>query len=106
MPCCDEQVAIRVRDLVAVAMPLADLGDAVDLGGARAAREPARIRAEAHRAAHVGDVLLRFHQRDDRVVALGRELAASGCRRARSTLRANSMIAVCMPRQMPKNGTP
>ena len=67
-----------------MAMALADLGLAVDLGGARAAREPARIRAEAHRAAHVGDVLLRLHERDDRIVALGRELATNGCRRART----------------------
>ena len=70
----DEQLAVLVRDFITMAMALAHLRLAVDLGGARAARQPARIRAEAHRAAHVRHVLLRFHQRDDGIVALRREL--------------------------------
>src|SRR3712207_2458882 len=38
-----ELVAILVGDLVAVAMALADVGGAIDLGRARAAREAARV---------------------------------------------------------------
>src|SRR6266571_4877521 len=50
----DELIAIRVGDFVAVPMPLADFGEAVHLGHLRAARQPRGIRAEPHRAAHVG----------------------------------------------------
>src|SRR5258708_36159940 len=69
-----EKVAILIRHLVAVTMALADLADAVHLRDARSAREATRIRTEPHGAAHVRHVLLRFHQRDDGVVALGRKL--------------------------------
>src|SRR4051812_9780562 len=57
-----------------MAVALAHLGNTIHLGGARAAGEPARVRSETHRAAHVGDVLLRLHQRDDGVVAFRGEL--------------------------------
>src|SRR5438094_10366392 len=50
----DELIAIRVRDLVPVAVPLADFGDAVHFGHFRSARQPRGIRAEPHRAAHLG----------------------------------------------------
>src|SRR4051812_26477176 len=70
-----EQVAIRIRHLVAMTVPLTHFSHTVHLSGARAAREPAWVRAESHGAAHVGDVLLRLHERDDWVVALRRELA-------------------------------
>src|SRR5450759_2372142 len=71
----DELIAVLVIDLVAMPMALADLWRAIDRGGLRSSSESARIRPETHRAAHVGDVLLVFHQRDDRIVALGRKLA-------------------------------
>src|SRR5687768_624287 len=77
-PMLDEEVAVGVRDLIAVAVPLTHLGHAIYLGRARAAREPAGIGPEAHRAAHVGDMLLRLHERDDGVVTLRRELARVG----------------------------
>src|SRR4051812_35896692 len=67
-PVLDEHVAIRIRDLISMTMALTDLGLSVNLCGARATRESAGVRAEAHRAAHVGHVLLRFHQRDNRIV--------------------------------------
>src|SRR4051812_24921864 len=69
-----EEIAIPVRDFIPVTMPLTDLSHAIDLGGARSASEAARVRAEAHRPADVGHVLLRLHQRDDGVVALRRKL--------------------------------
>src|SRR5687768_11837092 len=74
-PVLDERVPILVRYFIAVAVPLADLGHAVHLGRLAAAREPTRVRSQPHRAAHVGDVLLGFHQADHRVLALRRELA-------------------------------
>src|SRR5260221_11251917 len=49
----DEEVAILVRNLVAVTMWLADLGDAIHLRDARSAREATGIRTEPHGAAHV-----------------------------------------------------
>src|SRR4030095_14375343 len=71
----DERVAILVRYLVAVSVPLAHLRNPVDLGSLAAACETARIRAESHGAAHVGHVLLRLHEADDGVLALRSELA-------------------------------
>src|SRR6185503_6852219 len=68
-----EQIAVRVRYLVAVAMSLAHFRLSVDLRGARSPRKFARIGAESHGAAHVGDVLLRLHERDDGVVSFRRE---------------------------------
>src|SRR5204862_7662354 len=47
-----ELLAIFVRDLVAVTMPLADLRDAVYLGGLGTALQSRRVRTEPHRAAH------------------------------------------------------
>src|SRR5258705_13352911 len=70
----DEEVTVGVRHLVPMPVPFAHFSDAVHLGGTRPAREAAWIGAEAHRTAHVGDVLLRLHERDDGVAALGGEL--------------------------------
>src|SRR5688572_27087664 len=56
----DELVAIAIRHLVPVPVPLADFRGAVNFRGLRSAREARRIRAEPHGAAHVGDMLLRF----------------------------------------------
>src|SRR6185436_14902091 len=53
-----ELVAVLVGDLVAMAMPLADLRHAIHLGDFRSTRESRGVRTEPHRAAHVSDVLL------------------------------------------------
>src|ERR1700682_2930335 len=71
----DELIAVFVVNLVAMPVALADLRCGIDRGGLRSWSEFARIRPETHRAAHVGNVLLVFHQRNDGVVAFGRELA-------------------------------
>jgi len=75
--CCDPSPAldIVVVHLVPVPMPFAHFVRAVDLLHARAGREPAGVRAEAHGAAEILHVALRVHQRHDRILALGRELA-------------------------------
>ena len=62
-----------------------------DLRHARAGAQPRGIGAQTHGAAHVGHVLLRLHQRDHRVAALGREFARVAVRRVRTMLRANSI---------------
>src|SRR5688500_10080613 len=56
-------------------MPLADLRRSVDLGRSCSRAETAWVRAEAHRSTHVGDVLLRLHERDDGIAALRCKLA-------------------------------
>src|ERR1700694_1589557 len=58
-----------------MAMTLADLRCGINSGRLCSHTQATRISAEAHRAAHVRDVLLAFHQRDHSVVALRRELA-------------------------------
>src|SRR5687768_11102915 len=55
-------------------MPLTDLWRPIDGGSLRADTQLTRVRAEPHCPAHVGDVLLAFHQRDHGVVALRSEL--------------------------------
>src|SRR5689334_12648883 len=57
----DERVAILVVDFVTMAVSLTDLGHAVNLCSEGFSPEPAWIRAESHRAAHVGNMLLIFH---------------------------------------------
>src|SRR6266550_938413 len=71
----DELITVLVVDLIAMAMALAHLWNAVDRPGLRSHPEPARVRPEPHRAAHVRHVLLVLHQRDDRVIAFGCKLA-------------------------------
>src|SRR6266704_2924164 len=58
-----------------MAVPLADLERAVDLGHTGAGAQLAGVRPEPHRAAHFLDALLRAHERDHGVLALGLELA-------------------------------
>src|SRR5690349_24251197 len=70
----DELVAVLVVDLIAVTVALAHLRYAIDRRRLSPLPELAGIGAESHGAAHVGDVLLIFHQRDDGVAALRREL--------------------------------
>src|SRR3954468_5161394 len=71
----DELVAILVVHFITVPMALAHLRDSVNRRRLGARAELARVRAEAHGAAHVGDVLLIFHQRYDGIPALRSELA-------------------------------
>jgi len=56
-------------------VPLAHLQGAVDLGHAGARPQLARVGSEPHGAAHLLNSLLRRHERDHRVLALGCELA-------------------------------
>ena len=65
-PVLDEAVTVLVVDLVAVTMPLTHLRLAINSGGLRAGAQSARVGAESHRPAHVGHVLLAFHERDHR----------------------------------------
>ena len=69
-----KQIAICIRNLISMAVTLADFWLAIDLGGARTSSEAARVCAEPHRSAHVSNMLLGFHQRDHRIVTLWREL--------------------------------
>src|SRR5688500_17135070 len=61
-----EPAAQEVVDLVAVAVALVDHGLAVDLARRGALVELDRVGAQAHRAAHVGDLLLLGQEVDDR----------------------------------------
>ena len=69
-----EAAAQEVVDLVAVAVALVDHGLAVDLARGGALVQLDRVGAQAHRAAHVRDLLLLGQQVDDRVRRLGVEL--------------------------------
>src|SRR6185295_12643479 len=73
-----QRLAVVVVDLVAMAVPLADLGGAVRGGGLRTRGEHARIRAEAHRRALLGHAPLFWHQIDHRVRRLRVELGRIG----------------------------
>ena len=105
-PVLDELVAELVVDLVAVPVALVDRRLAVDLARARALAELDRLRAEAHRAAEVLDLLLLGQQVDHRVrrlrVHLGRVGALEPARRGGRTRE----TATCIPRQMPRYGIP
>src|SRR5579859_588168 len=61
-PVLREQVAVAVVHLVAVAVPLAGLGGAVDLRDPGARAQLARVGAEPHGAAQVLDVALAWQQ--------------------------------------------
>ena len=69
-----EPAAQEVVDLVAVAVALVDHGLAVDLARGGALVQLDRVGAQAHRAAHVRDLLLLGQEVDDRVRRLGVEL--------------------------------
>src|SRR5687767_12433807 len=71
----DELVAVLVVHFVTVAVSLAHLRRSVDPGSLGSRTQLARVRAEAHGTAHVGDVLLAFHQRNHGIIALRSELA-------------------------------
>src|SRR2546430_789977 len=70
-----EHIAIRVRNFVAMAVPFAHFRGVVCLCHPGARAESAGVRAQSHRAAHLLNPLLRAHQRDYWILALGRELA-------------------------------
>ena len=67
----DERGPVVVVDLVAVPVPLVDHRLAVGLVRARAVDELDRLRAEAHRAAEILDLLLLGQQVDHRIRRLG-----------------------------------
>src|SRR5688500_8646711 len=71
----DERIAIRVRHLVAMTMALTYLRRSVDLRSARPRSKSAGVRTETHCPAHVGEMLLRFHQRYHGVPTFWCELA-------------------------------
>ena len=75
-PAALELAAVPRVELVAVAVPLGHDGLLVRLGDDRTRLELGDVRAEPHRAAHVGHVALSLHQVDHRVrrrrVELGR----------------------------------
>ena len=77
-PAALEPLAQEVVDLVAMAVALVDDGLAVDLARLRALVELDRVGAEAHRAAHVVDLLLLGQQVDHGVRRLGVELRRVG----------------------------
>jgi hypothetical protein len=58
----DECVAVFVVDFVTMTMSFAHLRHTIDLRRQRASAQSARIRAKSHRTAHVGHMLLVFHQ--------------------------------------------
>src|SRR6185437_13169155 len=74
-PMLDEAIAERVGDFVTMPVPLANLLGTVHRGRARTVAQPARILAQSHRATHVGDMLLRLHERDHGISAIRGELA-------------------------------
>ena len=69
--CGLESAAKRVVDLVAVAVTLANFTSSVDFTRATSVKEFARVRAESHRSAFIGDVFLGRHEVDDGVRAVG-----------------------------------
>src|SRR5687767_12485166 len=58
----DEAVSISVGNLISMPMSFAHLRNTIDGCRASADSQPARIRPEPHRSAHVGQMLLRFHE--------------------------------------------
>src|SRR3990172_1578846 len=73
-----QDLPILVVDLKPVSMPLADLIGAVRLVSHGGDDDTARIGPEPHGSSQVGDAALLRHQIDDRVRAVGIELAAIG----------------------------
>ena len=74
------RLEVRVVDLVAVAVALADQRRAVGLRRERPGHERAVVAAEPHRRALVGDGLLLLHHVDDGIRAPRVELGAVGAR--------------------------
>ena len=97
-----------VVELVAMPMPLGNDLPCRSSRGRPCCSESsvARLRAQPHRAALVGDRLLLVQQADHRVRRVLVELGGVGACPGRPRCRANSITAHCMPRQMPKNGMP
>jgi len=87
-----------------VAVALADFELAVGAMGEGAWCELAGPRAEAHGAAHFVDAEEFAQFVNDAMRSLRIELGAIGGFRS-ATSRAYSMVAHCMPRQIPKKGT-
>src|SRR4051794_23009251 len=73
-----ERLAIAVVELVAMAVPLADLFLAVGRERAAGGVEPARPSSKSHRAAALADAELLFHERDHGVLGVLVELRRIG----------------------------
>ena len=99
--CC----SIFAIELVAVPVPFVDFRRAVGAIRERIRLDPAGPRAQAHGAAHLvhAQQLAQFVNHAMRRLRI--EFRAVGVGQARRTLRAYSIVAHCIPRQMPKNGT-
>ena len=97
-----QAVEVGGVELPTVTMAFVDLGGAaVKLGGFGVGVDDRFLEAEAHGGAHVADAFLLFLQADDGFGGVLVELGGVGVSMPQ-TLRANSMVAICMPRQMPK----
>src|SRR5438876_1734186 len=99
-----EHVAVRIRHFVAVPVPLAHLERAVDLRDPGAGTQFTGIRAQSHRAAHF---LMPSWERISAITGFSHSGAnslelVSG---SLTTSRANSMMAACNPRQIPRKGS-
>src|ERR1700752_4906929 len=70
-----DRLAVRVVELVAMAVAFGDLLLAVDLCGDRAVGELARVGSEPHRPALLRQALLHGHEIDDRMRRIGVDLA-------------------------------
>ena len=95
---------ILAVEFVAMAVALADFRLSVGLVRQESWLQLARPRAQSHGAAEFFDAAQFAQLIDHAMRRRGIELAGVGVARPH-TLRANSMHAVCMPRQMPKYGT-
>ena len=97
-----ERLAELVVELVAVAVALGNLGLAVGPLHLGAGLNDAGVRAQAHGAA-LGDVaLLVGHQVDDAVAAFRVRTRWKWRPPSPGPIRAYSITAICIPRQMPK----
>jgi len=92
---------LEVVGIEFVAMPMAfrDLQSLVTRKRSRLLAETARLRTQPHRSPFLGHAFLFFEQADDGIGRIGSELFAFWWPR---TLRANSITAACIPRQIPK----
>ena len=99
----DEGLFVFAIEFVAVAVAFADFSFAVGFVGKGAGFELAGPRAEAHGAAHFVHAEQFAQFVNDAVRRLRIELGAVGLLQP-GTSRAYSIVAHCMPRQIPKNG--
>ena len=99
-----QRLFVLAVELVTVPVPLADFGGAVSAECGGISLDLARPRAQPHRAAHFVHAQQFAQLVNDAVRRLRIELRCCPLRQVAETLRAYSIVAHCMPRQMPKNG--